>query len=221
MTNLTLLRVSIVNSIGRVYNAPVIAYNASADQINFPNGKPNYDLVHDEVVAIDTTKRTVTLNLVNGFSFGRPVWYLSMDSNDATVAAIEGANYSPALQMVAVGSDDSFASALRIFIAVNGSGQNGCANPQRQGLFAALTDGFRPNNVLGGIPTIALDYSPLWDANLYEWTLEAINQGYRSQLREEFQILGLVEAGFLTEPNGAKFGSTGAIINCPVVFRLL
>jgi hypothetical protein len=33
-----------------------------------------------------------------------------------------------------------------------------------------------PNNVLGGIPAIALDYSPAWDAQLYEWTDDAINK---------------------------------------------
>lgn len=214
--------VRIRNSGGHVYNAPAIAYDVSASQINFPNGNPDYRLVHDEVVAIDTNRMTVTLNLVNGFSFGRPVWYLSTDANDPVVAAIEGATFAPALQRVQVGNDDSFSSAVeRIFIAVNGPQQDGCANPQRQGLFAALTDGFRPNNVLGGIPTLALDYSPLWDANLYEWTQDAINKGYRSQLREEFHILGLVEAGFLTGPTGTEFGSVGAIINCPVVFRLL
>ncbi|MBD2773449.1 hypothetical protein [Iningainema tapete] len=214
--------VRIRNSGGHVYNAPMIAFNVDASQINAPNGNPDYKLVHDEVVAIDTKAMTVTLNLVNGFSFGRPVWYISMDANDPTVAAIEGATFAPALQRVEVGNDDSFSSAVeRIFIAVNGPSQDGCTNPQRQGLFAALTDGYRPNNTFGGIPTLATDYSPLWDANLYEWTQEAIDKNYRSQLREEFQILGLVEAGFLTGPNGGKFGSTGAIINCPVVFRLL
>ncbi|MUG93862.1 hypothetical protein F7734_16145 [Scytonema sp. UIC 10036] len=214
--------VRIRNSGGHVYNAPMIAFNVDASQIHFPSGNPDYKLVHDEVVAIDTTRMTVTLNLVNGFSFGRPVWYISMDANDPTVAAIEGATFAPALRRIQVGNDDSFSSAVeRIFIAVNGPSENACENPQRQGLFAALTDGFRPNNTFGGIPTLATDYSPLWDANLYEWTAEAISKGYRSQLREEFQILGLVETGFLTGPNGAKFGSTGNIINCPVVFRLL
>lgn len=214
--------VRIRNSGGRVYNAPMIAYNVNASQINFPNGKPDYRQVHDEVVAIDPNKMTVTLNLVNGFSFGRPVWYMTTDSNDPVVAAIEGATFAPALQKIQVGNDDSFSSAVeRIFIAVNGPRENGCANPQRQGLFAALTDGFRPNNVLGGIPTLATDYSPLWDANLYEWTQDGINKGYRSQLREEFHILGLVERGFLTGPGGAEFGSAGPIINCPIVFRLL
>ena len=37
--------------------------------------------------------------------------------------------------------------------------------PQRQGLNAALSDSFRPNNVLGGIPTIAPGYSPLFIVN--------------------------------------------------------
>ena len=79
----------------------------------------------------------------------------------------------------------------RIFIAENGALD--CANPQRQGLEAAITDGFRRNNTLGGIPTLALDYSPAWDVNLYEWTQDAVEQGYRQQLREEFQILTYVQ----------------------------
>jgi hypothetical protein len=52
-------------------------------------------------------------------------------------------------------------------------------------------------------------------------TQEAINPGYRSQLRDEFQIPDLAERGFVTGPGGATFGSTGIAINCPIVFRLL
>ena len=40
--------------------------------------------MHDQVVAIDPVNMTVTLNLINGFSFGRPVWYLSMDYKHST-----------------------------------------------------------------------------------------------------------------------------------------
>ena len=77
-----------------------------------------------------------------------------------------------------VGIDDISRSAVeRIFIATNGATEGGCNNPQRQGLSAALLDGHRPNNVFGGIPTIATDYSPVWDANVYEWTEEAIEKG--------------------------------------------
>jgi len=104
--------------------------------------------------------------------------------------------------------------------STNGPEAGSCNNPLRQGLSADLADGFRPNNVLGGIPTIALDYSPAWDANLYEWTQDAINNGYRGQLREEFQILTFVQDGLLTGPGGAAFGSAGFSINCPIVQRL-
>ena len=117
------------------------------------------------------------------------------------------------------GRDDSFSSPVeRIFIATNGP--TGTANPQRQGLFAELLDGHRPNNTFGGIPTIANDYSPLWNAQLYEWTADAVRKGYRSQLREEFQILTLVQDGILTGPEGARFGDSHVIINCPPVQRL-
>jgi hypothetical protein len=120
-----------------------------------------------------------------------------------------------------LGHDDgAFSPIERIFIATNGPEAGSCNNPLRQGLSADLADGFRPNNTLGGIPTIALDYSPAWDANLYEWTQDAINQGYRGQLREEFQILTFVQDGLLTGPGGAPFGSAGFSINCPIVQRL-
>jgi hypothetical protein len=212
--------VRVRNAGGVIYNAPIVAFDVPEAEISFANGGVDYSKVHDQVVAIDPVARTVTLNLVNGFSFGRPVWYLTTDMNDPTVAAVEGGTFAPLLRNIATGTDDSFSSAVeRIFIAVNGP--QDCKNPQRQGLFAALTDGFRPNNVLGGIPTIANDYSPLWDINFFEWTQDAVTKGYRSQLREEFQILTLVDNGFLTGLNGARFGSPGLIVNCPIVQRLL
>jgi hypothetical protein len=204
---------------GIIYNAPIVAFNVPAAAINFPNGNVDYTKVHDEVVAIDPIGMTVTIQAINGFSFGRPVWYISMDSSDPTVAAIEGATYAPLLGKLPTGGDDSFNSPIeRIFISDNG--ELDCANPQRQGLDAAITDGFRPNNTLGGIPTLALDYSPAWDVNIFEWTPAAIAQGYRQQLREEFQILTYVADGLLTGPNGAAFGSIGVVNNCPIVERL-
>jgi hypothetical protein len=78
-----------------------------------------------------------------------------------------------------------------------------------------------PLNVLGGIPTVATDYSSLWDVNLAEWTQKAIDNGYRSRLTEEFQILSFIDQGWLTGPNDAPFGSAGIIVNCPIVMRLL
>ncbi len=213
--------VRITNAGGVIYNAPIVAFDVDASQINFPSGKVDYSRVHDQVVAIDPDNMTVTLNLINGFSFGRPVWYVSMDASNQIAAAIEHNTYAPLMNNLVLGNDDSFASPIeRIFIATNGPESEDCNNPLRQGLSADLADGHRPNNILGGIPTIALDYSPAWDANLYEWTDDAINQGFRGQLREEFQVLTFVQDGLLTGPNGAKFGSAGFSINCPIVQRL-
>jgi len=213
--------VRIVNAGNVIYNAPMVAFGVDASQINFPNGNVDYSKVHDELVAIDPANMTVTINLINGFSFGRPVWYLSMDTSSPLGAAIEHNTFAPLMQNLVLGHDDSFASPVeRIFIATNGAEEGGCNNPQRQGLSPDLADSFRPNNVLGGIPTIALDYSPNWDAQLFEWTQSAIDQGFRGQVREEFQILNFVRDGLLTGPGGAAFGSSGFSINCPIAQRL-
>jgi hypothetical protein len=211
--------VTITNAGNVVYNAPMIAFDVDANEIDFPHGNVDYSKVHDQVVAIDTVNMTVTLNLINGFSFGRPVWYLSTDASIPLAASIEHSTYAPLMGKLLLGHDDSFSSPIeRIFLATNGT--EGCANPQRQGLSADLADGHRPNNTLGGIPTIALDYSPAWDANLYTWTNDAIAKGYRQQLREEFQILTYAQDGLITGPGGAPFGSAGFSINCPIVQRL-
>ncbi len=212
--------VTIDNVNGTIYNAPIIAFNVEASQINFCNGNPDYSLVHDKVVRICPSSQTVTLQLTEGLSFMRPVLYLSMDSNDAVPAALEGVTLAPALKEITVGHDDSAFSAVeRIFLFANGP--TGKDNPQRQGLDSALSDGLSPLNVLGGIPTVATDYSPLWDLNLGVWTQQSIDKGYRSRLIEEFQILDFAEKGFITGPNGGKFGSTGLIVNCPIVWRWL
>ncbi len=213
--------VRIVNAGNVIYNAPIVAFGVQPHDISFPLGNVDYTKVHDQVIAINPAQMTVTLNLINGFSFGRPVWYLSTDASIPLAAAIEHSTFAPLMQRILLGHDDSFGSPVeRIFISTNGAEDGSCDNPQRQGLSADLADGYRPNNVLGGIPTIALDYSPAWDAQLFEWTPEAISRDFRGQVREEFQILNFVRDGLLTGPKGSKFGSSGFAINCPIVQRL-
>jgi hypothetical protein len=214
-----LVRVS--NAGNTVYNAPVVADNVSEEQLNqFCDGNVDHSLVHDNVVAICPRDQTVTLRATTGFSFARPILYLSTDANDPAFATAEGVTYAPGLRNVSVGGDDSAFSAIeRIFIATNGP--TGVGNPQRQGLNSALRGEGGPLNVFGGIPTVANDYSPLWDANLYSWTRESIERGYRSRNFEEFRILGLAAQGHITGPNGGRFGSSGVIINCPPIFRFL
>jgi len=160
--------VQIVNAGGTIYNAPIVAFGVNANDIIFPNGNVDYSKVHDQVVAIDPLNMTVTINLINGFSFGKPIWYMSMDTSIPLGAAIEHNTFAPLMAAIHLGGDDTFSSPIeRIFISTNGA--QGCANPQRQGLSSDLADGFRPNNVVGGIPTNALDYSPAWDAAVRDW----------------------------------------------------
>nr|WP_316640916.1 hypothetical protein [uncultured Roseateles sp.] len=209
-----------------VYNAPMIAFNVSDAALNkFCDGAADHNLVHDKVIAICPRDGVVTLQLTTGFSFARPVLYLSLDANNALPAALEGATLAPGLTDIKVGSDDSAFSAVeRIFSIVNGpvNVEANVVHPQRQGLNSALKgDGGGPLNVLGGIPTVATDYSPLWDLNVGQWSQHAIDSHYRSRVREEFQILGLVRSGWLTGPGGKAFGSSGLIVNCPIVFRFL
>lgn len=215
--------VRLTNAGGHIYNAPIIAFNVSKDQINFCDGKNvDHKLVHDKVVKICPTDMggTVTLALVEGLSFGKPILYFSTESSDPVVATLESATYAPAMADIGMGRDDSFTSAVeRIFITINGP--MGKDNPQRQGINSAIVDGGSPVNVFGGIPTVATDYSPMWDGNVGVWTQDAITKGYRSQLREEFNYLDFVQKGYITGPDGKPFGSAGFIINCPVVMRFL
>ncbi len=225
--------VRITNAGGHVYNAPMIAYDVTASELAPHCGgvaSGGHSILHDKVVDIcpegapDSTAGTVNLQLTAGFSFGRPVLYLSTEANKEVPAALERATWTPALDGVRVGADDSAFSAIeRIFVTVNGPTNNpaGDVNPQRQGLLSALRGQGGPLNVLGGIPTVATDYSPLWDVNFAEWTSDAMDRGYASRVTEEFQILGLVERGHMTGPGGTVFGSSGVIVNCPIVHRFL
>jgi hypothetical protein len=213
--------VRIENAGNHIYNAPIIASDVTATQLNaFCNGNPDYSLVHDKVVKICPEQGIVTIKLTQGFSFARPVLYLSLDASNPIAATMESATFSVKLGAIATGHDDSaFSGVERIFAFINGP--TGKDNPQRQGFNSALTDGLSPLNILGGIPTIATDYSPLWDLNIGQWTQKAIDNGYRSRLIEEFQILGFVEKGWVTGPGGAPYGSAGIIVNCPIVYRFL
>jgi hypothetical protein len=217
--------VRLTNAGGYIYNAPIVA---NGDEVEYEEGNVDHSRVHDKVVSISSRERTVTVSLTLGFTFGKPLLYLSLDASHDLPAAVELSTWAPALQDVAVGRDDSFASGIeRLFAVVNGP--RGAENPQRQGFNSALAgEGAGPLNVFGGVPTVALDYSPLWDMNVGVWTDEAVENGYRSRVIDEFQFLGFVQQGHivgapgtpLARPNNA-FGSTGFIVNCPVVQRLL
>jgi hypothetical protein len=154
------------------------------------------------------------------FSFAKPSSYISMEASDAVTAALDNATFAPAIGDLPVGRDDSaFSPIERLFPIANGP--TGKDNPQRQGLNSAVLGEGDPLHVIGGIPTVSNDYSPAWDLNLGYWTQDAIDKGYRARVIDEFQYLDLVRGGFITGPDGAPFGSTGIVVNCPIVIRFL
>src|SRR5713226_2392068 len=79
---------------------------------------------------------------------------------------------------------------------------------------------FDPTTSLAAYRRMHWIYSPAWDAQLFEWTQDAISKGFRGQVREEFQILTFVQDGLITGPGGRNFGSSGFSINCTIVQRL-
>lgn len=199
---------------------------------NHPPPHPyNNRYLHAKVVTICPRDQTVVIRLVPGFSFAKPILYLSMDASVDLAAAVEDITFAPHLTGITVGGDDSAFSAVeRLFATVNGfsnsdlpaAAPNGTGNhPHRQGFFSALRDGLGPLNVLGGIPTVATDYSPMWDLNVGEWTSVAVEGKIRTRLFDEFQILGLVQQGWITGPGGVAYESSGIIVNCPIAMRFL
>ncbi len=61
--------ISIDNAGGAIYNAPIVAFNVEASQIDFCQGNPDYSLVHDKVVRICPKAETVTLATYAGIQF--------------------------------------------------------------------------------------------------------------------------------------------------------
>jgi hypothetical protein len=204
-----------------IFNAPMVAFNVSAEKLNeFCNGNADHKLTEDKVVAICPRDGTVTLALTLGYTFSKPILYLSTEANDPLVATLEGATYAPALKDIPFVLEDASPgeSAERIYVVANGP--TGRDNPQRQGLNSALSDGRGPLNILGGIPTINLDYSPLWRLFPTKWTNAAIEHGYRSRLIDAIQIGDFQSRGFLTGLDDHELRPVGFIVNCPVVYRV-
>ena len=120
------------NAGAHVYNAPIVASGATADELSeycdgIPDGKKAAArrVLHDKVMAICPDESglggTVTLSLTPGWSFARPVLYLSLDASAPDAAAIEEVTFAPALGDIMVGTDDTLFSAVeRIFIFANG-----------------------------------------------------------------------------------------------------
>lgn len=230
--------IQLTNAGYEVWNAPIIAGDVDEDYLNqFCNGIPDDKLaefrtkVHDQVLAICPRTETVTVSVIHGFSFSKSVLYLIMDGSDPLPATLDGGTYAARLSNIKTGDDDALFSGIeRFFVSTNGytdkdlpSGapNNETHHPWRQGLNSAILGEGNPLNILGAIPTVAYDYSPLWNFELFTWTNYSIEHGIRTRLTGEFEVLGMAAAGYVTDPNGDPLGDAGIINNCPIVHRFL
>lgn len=147
--------IRLANAGGEVWNAPIVAGDLDEEYLNqFCDGVPEemqeefYSKVHDRVLAICPKKQTVTMSLVNGFSFSKSVLYMAMDASDPVPATLDDGNYAPRLKAIQVGGDDSlFSGVERFFVNTNGftdadlpagAPNNETHHPWRQGLSSAI-----------------------------------------------------------------------------------
>ncbi len=206
---------------GVYYNAPVIAYNVSAQELSkMIQGNVDYKKVHDKVVRFNIAKNLVTLDLTAGYSFSKVVFYLSTESNDPVGATLEASTLTPALSDASQDIPDHFPGQGNERLAIFINGPTGANHPFRQGIESAIQDGKFPLNIFGGIPTINLDYSPIWDAQLVQWSPDAVKKGYKTRIIDLLHLYGLEKKGVLENFGGGPIKRSGIIINCPVVSRL-
>lgn len=211
------------NGKNAVFNMPMMAFNVSEQKLDtMCNGNVDHHFVHDKVVAICPRDGTVTIKLTLGYTFGKPIFYISTEANDQTVATLETATYTPALSDLPFALEDASPgeAAERLYTFVNGP--TGIDNPFRQGINSALSDAgsHGPLNVLGGIPTINLDYSPMWRVFPVKWTDEAIRRGYRTKMTDAIAIEDAGERGIIESIAGGPPKPVGFVVNCPVVYRV-
>jgi hypothetical protein len=200
----------------------MLAYDVSAAALDaYCDGNADHHVVHDKVVAICPRDGTVTLRLTLGYTFSKPILYLSTEANHELVATLEEATYAEAMTDLPFANEDAAPGegAERIYVFANGP--TGVQNPHRQGLNSVLAgDGRGPLNVLGGVPTINLDYSPMWRLFPAKWTEEAIAKGYRARMSDAIWIEDMAAKGFIRSLDDGDLRAVGFIVNCPVVYRV-
>lgn len=222
-----------------VYNAPIVAVGDG------PFDVETHTDTSDRTMAITTDpgKMTTEQLMIRGFDSGQQILYLSTEASDPVGAVLERATFVPLLNHAPfLGGDDFLGSAReRIFTFVNG--QTGKDNPESQGLNHLVLDGRATEdasltntellaalkdddgdalNVQGDFPSLsnprfANAYSPLWDAQVGEWTPDAVAKNLNTRQTDENTILQLVVQGLITGPGGSTFGAGGFVINCPVL----
>lgn len=202
-----------------VLNATIVAFDVPAAEIEFPNGQVDHAKVIDRATAISPAGRTVTFAMSPATAAGRPVLFISLDSNSPLVSALEATTYAPRLSGLPVGTGNRPGSAVSANYVV-ANGPTGADNPLKQGLDSALSDaGAQVLDVFATVPGVVAgeSYSPMWDLQVAAWTDAAVADGHRTVLHGELEALAAAGRGDLTDPDGTPLSASGLISNCPVI----
>lgn len=208
--------VRVRNGGGHIFNAPVLAFDVTAQTLDaWCESEPDHDLVHDRVARICPREGNVTLSLTEGFSTGKRIVYVSTEADGPVVAALEAATYAPRLDDLNPRLGDGPWSAVEpIYVVVNGA--TGADTDARQGLESALSDGLGPLNVAGEVPTLGEGYSPLWASHPVFWEADVSPR----RLTSEDDILALARDGRLRGFDGPAIAADGLVVNCPAIARI-
>src|SRR6266436_1160861 len=236
-----------------VYNAPIVATgDGPFDVVHHTNTGDRVLGIHIAPATSPSgqfLESYADLLFVKGFDAGQPIVYLSTDAGQPLTAVLERATFVPALTNASYnGGDDFLGSAReRLFGFING--QTGATNTQAQGFVHLVRDGHASEdasagntalinalrnggdllNVFGDFPTErdprhADAYSPLWDAQLGQWTQKAIDEGLNTRQIDEVQVFNLAATrpDLITGFNPATgkpapYGASGVDINCAVI----
>jgi hypothetical protein len=206
---------------GTVENAPQVANNSGQAA---------------KVVLLDTVHMKVEYRATMGFYENKEVHYASFDASIPLAAALEDVTLAPNLNFVPSPGDEGMTTSAREELIAFTNGPVGVNNPQAQGLSYAILSGVpfeSPRNLLHEAPTLPYHsdvgstlYSPMWDVHLATWTPDAIAAGDRYQLRDVDTVLQTEVAAnpdigpgdvSVTGLNGAAFGPSGFVVDCPLV----
>ena len=192
---------------GTVLNAPVIAT---------ANG------TLDRVVQLDRNLRFAVLRVTRGYAGGRTLWYLSTESSNPMVAAMEGATHAPALETLARAGAPTDGVRRGIVAIINGPLASE-DSAQRHGLRSALRGEGDPQNILEEMPG-SLAYTPVWDLYMAVWSPQAVRERARERLLGFVEVESRARSGLLMPmgdgpPHRALGGlvAAGVLVNCPVV----
>lgn len=187
-------------------------------------------------VLLDTVHMKVEYRATMGFYENKEVHYASFDASIPLAAALEDVTYAPNMNAVPSPGDEGMNTSAREELIAFTNGPTGDDNPMAQGLSFALLSKVpfqSPRNLLHEAPTLPYHsdvgstfYSPMWDVHLATWTTDAIAAGDRIQLRdvdtvEQTEVAANPNIGpgdvSLTGLNGAAFGPSGFVVDCPLV----